>query len=456
MLETVFNQSLWGDEGFSAILSMKSIPDIIKVISHDTSPPLYNITEHLAFQAFGTSEVVIRGLSFFYFILAIFFTYKIGAFLFSKRTGLFAAILTFLNPFFFTYAFEGRMYSILALGVTASMYFFIKSVVVGGKGNRIGYIIATLWAIYSHHFAFFALAVQGVWFLFELVFGQRALAKKLFKCFIIIGILYLPWIYPLYKQTQMVGGGFWLGTPTLTDLRNLIYEYLAQGIKYEQFKIPLTTIPLYQVSLYLTFIILVLRRWHKSFKKSFFVVLWFLIPILITWGLSQKFQSIFFNRYLLFSIPAAMIILTSSRRKYSLILIAVLAIFFAITDFHYFTHPTKLPFRQMAAYVLENKKEGDYLINWNSAAHHLWETKYYKVFAPIYIPENNELPFFVGTALMEPGDVVHEIPYTATRVGVFTSGSVDEIKIPGYTEENVHALSDLKFIWYEKVSKSSK
>lgn len=456
MFETVFTQSIWGDEGFSAILSMKSIPDIVKIISHDTSPPLYNITEHLAFQAFGASEVVIRGLSFFYFLLAIFFTYKIATFFFSKKTGLFAATLTFLNPFFFTYAFEGRMYSILALGVCASMYFFIKAIEVGGKGNRIGYIIATLWAIYSHHFAFFAIAVQGIWFLFELAFGKRALAKKLFKSFIIIGVLYLPWVYPLYKQTQMVGGGFWLGTPTLTDLRNLIYEYLAQGIKYEQLKIPFTNIALYQASLYLTFTILILRKWHRSIRKTLFLLLWFFVPILVTWGLSQKFQSIFFNRYLLYSIPAVMIIIASSRRKYSLIPIALLIALFAVTDYYYFIHPTKLPFRQMAAYVLETKRQGDFLINWNSAAHHLWETKYYHVPAPIYIPNSGELPFFVGTALMEPGDIIHEIPSSAKRVGVFTSGSVDEIRLPGYTEESTHILDKLKFIWYDKATKLSK
>jgi mannosyltransferase len=450
MIETVFNQSIWGDEGFSAILSMKSIPDIIKVISRDTSPPLYNITEHIAFKLFGSSEVVIRGLSFFYFLLAIFFTYKIASFLFSRKTGVLAVILTFLNPFFFIYAFEGRMYSILALGVTASMYFFIKSITVGGKGNRIGYIIATLWAIYSHHFAFFALVVQGFWFLSELAFGEREHAKKLFKSFIIIGVFYLPWVYPLYKQTQMVKGGFWLGTPTLTDLRNLIYEYLAQGIRYEQIKIPFVNIPLYEISLYLVFVALILRKWHKNIKSSLFLILWFFIPILATWGVSQKFQSIFYDRYLLFAIPGAMLILASGRRKYSLIPIVLLIFSFAITDYYYFTHPTKLPFRQMAQYVKGNEKPGDYLINWNSSAHHLWETKYYGVPAPIYIPGKGELPFFVGTALMEDSDIVHEIPAGVKRVGVFTSGSVDEINLPGYTEVSIKEQGGLNFVWYVK------
>src|SRR3972149_11229967 len=165
---TRFNESIWGDEGFSAILSMKSLPEIIKTIINDTSPPLWNINEWLVFNTLGTAEIYIRGLAFLYFLIAVFFVYKIGSFLWDKKTGLLSAVLVFLNPFFFIYAFEGRMYSILAAGVTASMYFYLKIFFgEGGKGARIGYTIATLWALYSHHFAFFAVATQGFWWLYE-------------------------------------------------------------------------------------------------------------------------------------------------------------------------------------------------------------------------------------------------------------------------------------------------
>src|SRR3990167_8193462 len=97
-----FTASLWGDEAFSAILSQKSLPQIISTIARDTSPPLYNLSEHLWFGVFGSSEVAIRALSFLYFLIAIFFVYKK---IWNRNTGVLAAGLTFLNPFFFTYAF---------------------------------------------------------------------------------------------------------------------------------------------------------------------------------------------------------------------------------------------------------------------------------------------------------------------------------------------------------------
>lgn len=450
-MENQFTTSLWGDEGFSAILSMKSLPEIIKIIAKDTSPPLWNIWEWLFFRLFGTEEIVIRSLAFIFFLGTVFATYKIGELLWGKRAGILAGLLTFLNPFFFTYAFEGRMYSILALGVTASMYFFIKILRAENKvktSDKVGYVIATLWAMYSHHFAIFAIVLQGFWFIWEFLFAKRNIAKTIFRLFVLVGIGYLPWVLPLYNQTKMVGGGFWLGTPTPNELGFLIKEYLAIGIPHKYA----------ESALYLVYATFLLRQWDKNIKNSLLLLSWFLGPIIITWLVSQTFQSIFFNRYLLYTIPAAMLILASERRKIlTTFAISGLIILFVTIDFNYFTHPTKRPFRELASYVKETKKQGDFLINWNAASHHLWETKYYDIPAPIYIQGGGELPFFVGTALMEDKDVVSEIPEEVARVGVVTSGQVEEINLPGFSEEEIKIFkpkspggSDIKFIWYQK------
>lgn len=457
---TVFGQSIWGDEGFSAILSMKTLPEIIKIIATDTSPPLWNIGEWLVFNTLGTDEIYIRGLAFLYFALTVFFTYKIGRLLFNKKSAIFAAILTFLNPFFFIYAFEGRMYSILALGVTASMYFFLKMYYQPNdisRSTKAGYVISTLWAMYSHHFAIFALFVQGLWWAKEFVFGKRKTSKKIFKLFLVIGLGYLPWMVPLYNQTTKVGGGFWLGTPTPKDLGNIIIEYIAEGIRNDKLVLPVLNIPLYRVAFYVSLTTLVFRKWHKSIAKTTFLMLWFLGPIVLTWAVSQVFQSIFFNRYLLYAIPGAMLIVASLwRKQISSTLTVVLIVVFALIDLNYFVTPAKLPFRQMASWVKSTQKEGDLLINWNAGSHHLWETKYYGIPAQIYVPGGGELPFFVGTALMENSDILNSIPPQTERVGIVTSGSVDEIDLPGYTEEKRKTLrpkagnKELHFIWYLK------
>ncbi|MEK7111920.1 MAG: glycosyltransferase family 39 protein, partial [Patescibacteria group bacterium] len=415
-----FTASLWGDEAFSAVLSMKSIPEIISIIARDTSPPLYNISEHFWFGLFGTSEVAIRALSFLYFLIAIFFVYKIGKHLWDKKTGLLASALTFFNPFFFAYAFEGRMYSILAAGVSASMYFFVKR-------NWVGYVLATTAALYSHHFAIFAVFIQFLWFLKEYLWGKKKIAISILKSFVAIGVLYSPWLLPLYGQTKLVGGGFWLGTPPLKDLGKLFLTYLN-----------------------ICLIALVVRKWGENFEKALFLLSWFFGPILITWLISQKFTSIFFDRYLLYIIPAAMLLAASQRRKISLLAIAITMVLFIWADLFYFTHPIKRPFRELATYVRQSRRGDDYLINWNSSAHHLWEAKYYGIPAPLYIPEGTKLPFYVGTALMTDTDVTSSLPKKLNRVGVITSGPIEEIMISDYTKSEDKTFGSLKFVWFER------
>lgn len=455
MQENVFNQSIWGDEGFSAILSMRPIPEIITIIMRDTSPPLWNIFEYFVFQTLGTDEIYIRSLSLVFFLGAVYFTYCIGAFLFSKKTGAIAALLTALNPFFFTYAFEGRMYSIMSLGVAGSMYFYIRILYNEEfirKRDKAGYVFFTLWALYSHHFAIFAVFIQGLWWLYELALGKRIRAKKMLKLFLLTGLLYTPWLYPLYTQTRQVAGGFWLGTPTFDDLKKLIYEYLAEGIKRDSLKAPYLEESLFHISLYIVWATIILRKWWKNIKKSIFFILWFLGPILITWLVSQKFQSIFYNRYILYTIPAAMLLLASSRSKYSIIPITCLSILFAIIDYDYFTNPTKLPFREYSETVKADLRSDDFLINWSSnGTHHIWETKYYGIGAPIYIPEGSgNLPFFVGTALMMEGDIIRNIPPGTERIGVITSGPVEEVEVAGYEIDEVKTVDKLKILWLEK------
>ena len=237
----------------------------------------------------------------------------------------------------------------------------------------------------------------------------------------------------------MVGGGFWLGTPTIADLVNLVRDYLAEGIKH----------PLATPALYLVVAALALRQWSKKVGKTLFLVVWFLGPIFLTWLVSQKFQSIFLNRYLLYTIPAAMLLVSSNRKRFSNLILAVLVVLFGIIDFHYFTHPTKIPFKDLAAYVQETRQEGDFLINEDAGSHKLWESKYYGIPAPIYVPSGEELPFFVGTALMEEGDTIQEIPITK-RLGVITFKEGAELKLPGFITTEEKRFGDLNFVWMER------
>lgn len=416
-----FTASLWGDEAFSAILSLKSIPEIIEISTREPHPPLFNLLENLWFRAFGASEITIRLLTFILLLVAVFFVYKIAEHLWDKKTAAFAAVLTLFNPFLFAYGFEGRMYSLLVATVTASFYFFLTR-------KWTGYVIATALALYTQHYCIFAIGVQGILFVKEFFSGDRKVALSMFKSFLAIAILYLPWVVPLYNQTKLVGQGFWLGIPTPKDLINLFIKYLNISI-----------------------LLLLLRNWNKDFKKAFPLILWMVIPILLAWGVSQKFTPIFFDRYLIYTIPPAMLLAASQRKPASNIIMALVLGVFLVVDAFFFTHPIKKPFRELAAYVKEEKRGDDLLINWNGTAHHIWEAKFYQIPAPLWVPAGRStLPFYVGTALMGPEDVIESLPKKLNRVGVITSGPIEEVKIPGYTKSTEKVFDSLKVVWLER------
>ena len=428
---TQFSASLWGDEAWAATLAIKPYIDIIRIVGRDTSPPLYYLILHTWMKIFGTSEIAIRSLSFLFFLGIVITVYFIGKHLFwDKKTGILAALLAFTNPFLFQYAFEGRMYAILALTSTLSIYFFIKR-------NRLGFILASAAALYSHHFSIFVIIFEGLWRLAEV---RRESIKQIlynFIDFFIIGLLYLPWLYPLYYQTSLVGSGFWLGKPTWETFIETVLKFIV-GAGQEDFRL------LACLAVILT---LMLKNWLKDKKRSLFLLGWFFVPLILTFLVSQVFQSIFFDRYMLMVIPASSLLIASLRRKPSLIFIFIAVFLLATLNYYYFTRPTKRPFRELAYYV-KTEASDLALINYNAASHHLFESKYYGLKAPIYAPE--PLPFYTGIALMEEKDVIDQLPDEET-IGAISSAPPEEVTLPGYTIEKTKKFDSLYLLWLKKL-----
>lgn len=426
-----FTASLWGDEAWAAVLAQKPLSQIVTIVAHDTSPPLYYLFLNLWMKIFGPSEISIRALSFLFFLLTVLTLYLFGKALKDKKAGFLAAILTFLSPFLFSYAFEGRMYSLLALTSTLSMYFFFT------KRWRL-YVLATLAALYTHHFAAFVILVQFLHLLWPVLKTPRLFWENFWPQ-VLVGFFYLPWLYPLYQQTTLVASGFWLGKPNLQSLTSLFENFLLGGQNY----------PLKRVLLLCLSLILALRRWRDNFKTDLFLISWFILPVVFTFLISRlASSSIFFDRYMLFIIPPFILLLVTSKRilTYPLLLAAIFIL--APLNYRYFTHPTKRPFRDLVNYVNTERGRDDFLINSSTAAHHLFESKYYGLSAPIYSPQG-PLPFYTGTALMTDEDVIESLPKNLRgRIGVIGSGDPQVVTLPDYILSEEKRFGSLFFLWF--------
>jgi len=143
-----------------------------------------------------------------------------------------------------------------------------------------------------------------------------------------------------------------------------------------------------------------------------------------------------------------MLLLTGGLRKISLVLILLFCLPLFYVNFYYFNHPTKRPFRQLVAYIKKEIKKDDFLINFNGGAHHLWETKYYGLEAPLYVPEG-DLPFYVGTAQMSDEDIIRQLP-DKERIGVISSEEPESMQINGFALKSYQEFGELSFSWFSR------
>lgn len=432
----LWTESLWGDEGFSALAVMKPFFEMLGVVMRDTAPPLFYVMGWVWGKFFGYSEVALRSLPLILTVgTAVFggmIVYRVQK---DKLTAILAGGLVFFNPFLNQYAFEWRMYALLAFGVMGSTYFWIT------KG-WVWYVIFSLIALYTHHFALFTIAGQGVVFMVtDFVWKKPKTYLKQLMPYWLVGLGYVPWLYPMYLQTVRVkGAGFWLTAPKISEAVDTIYKFVVPGEAKSWLGIAVV------IAVVVILIVKDWKRWGAPWVKLAGV---FGAPVVLAIVVSYMVTPVFYDRYLL-SVAAGLAVLAAlGTKKAGQVVLAVLVAICGGLSWGQFTHPKKLPFRQLAEYVKSDRQPGDALINYNGRAHHLWESKYYGIGAPIWVP-GDPLPLYVGTAQMTKDDTVKELPDAGGRLGVIASEPVENISLPGYKLITMQNFDRLTFSWWGK------
>lgn len=397
-------QSLWRDEAFSVLMAENSPWQIIKLTAHDFNPPLYYLTLHYWMEVFGSSEISIRMLSFIFHLILVYIVYK-----FSKKsifseveplrgstslsTSLLITFLIAFNPMLLYYAFEARMYSLLALLALLSMYHFINK-------NWRWYIFFTTAGLYTQPFMIFVVLSQMVYLLF--IDKKRQMPK-----FVKIGLvflLYTPWIRVIFNQFKQAGP-MWI-YPVDFNLITSVLGNLYLGYEGTPGWLwPLTKI----ISLIIiAFIMLpLIKRRVKKEAKLFY--LWLFLPLTLVIGFSFL-KPIFVNRYLIYTtIPLTFLVvlgINTIRQKaislFSLICFLLSVFWF---NFWYSSYHQKTDFRLTLLRISQNLSKDDMIVSQTPLS--FFEVNYYdakktrgekRVF--LYNPANKPVPAYLGTVLI--------------------------------------------------------
>ncbi len=155
----------WGlgmDEAYSANVATRGLRDLVNfIVVDDFHPPLYYAFLHF-WQMISTNEVWLRIPSVLFGALTIWVIYALGARLVDHRVGLFSAGILAISPLHIWHSQEVRMYALLFLLSTASLYFFVRVLKEGSRAVWISYITITILALYTDYGGFLILAGENL------------------------------------------------------------------------------------------------------------------------------------------------------------------------------------------------------------------------------------------------------------------------------------------------------
>jgi hypothetical protein len=142
----------------------------------------------------GWTEFAARSLSLFFGLLAMAWTYRLGAAMLSPRGGLYATAILGISAFFIHYLHELRVYTLLALMTALTVWVYqriVTSKQEPGRGLQLALLASVAASLYSHYLSSLTLVAIG---LYHLIFVRKnARWLRVVVLMGIGGVLFLPW-----------------------------------------------------------------------------------------------------------------------------------------------------------------------------------------------------------------------------------------------------------------------
>jgi len=334
-------REMWYDEAFAVLYAEKDLGSIaqgtvtsVGGASADIHPLLYYFFLH-GWLELGPSPFVARFPSVVFGVLSICLVYVLGRELFTTGVGLLASVLTALSPVHIWYSQEARMYSLLCLLSLLSIYFFARAYRDNRWPHWIAFAFCSALSLYAHNLAFL---IPFTLIVFALATRRWSLVPRLLAAYVVIAVLFLPWLVLVPGQFAKVQQAYWVAKPGLSELVRTLLVFTF-NLPIPNWLLPLVLF--YSVLLLALTLHLALRtsvgetasgsRWPKGLVLSLF-----LVPVLTMFIVSQ-FKSVYIERGVL-----------------------VCALAYYIDSLF-----PRSPFRDANAYLREHREDGDAIVHDN-------------------------------------------------------------------------------------------
>lgn len=210
-------EGLWNDEYVSWYVAATPFNNgFWEEILKQCHMPLY----YLYLKPFAQySDTILRLTSLLPGIAAIPVMYLIGK-EYSRKTGIFAALITSVLPFLIYYSQEVRFYSLLFLASSLWLLFTIRLLKNYSKPNIIGYIISSLFIIFIHTLGIIYCCINLAYVLFKRKIFTKTVIIFLTAVFLLVSPL-------IFHIVQMLPASQWWGYFSYTNILFLFTDFFS-------------------------------------------------------------------------------------------------------------------------------------------------------------------------------------------------------------------------------------
>jgi hypothetical protein len=205
----------WRDEAlFLHVVRLPSVGEMLEYLRlHESHPPLFYLLARGWAALAGGGDAAMAGLPLLFSLATIPAAYLAGRRLVSPAVGLLAALLVAAAPQLVRYSTFVRPYSLLPLLALLSTWCLLAALRRRGAAAWAGWVLATLAALYTHHWSWLFVAGQAAalgllaatrWRTGRPAALAEALAAPVASAAAVV-LGYLPWLEALLYQARVAG-----------------------------------------------------------------------------------------------------------------------------------------------------------------------------------------------------------------------------------------------------------
>lgn len=211
-ISLIFDNVLWGDEAYSAILVKKSIADMMQIISlEEPHPPLYYLWLKLCSEILGYQGPVYHFASILPFLLGLVLALTLVRKRFGNIPAAFFVIIAGMASPCLEYNVEIRMYSLAFMSVVFCYFAAYDIIKTDKKTSWVMMSVFGLIGAYTHYYAALAIAIlMGLTYIVA-CFRYRKKTWIRVMCSLVFCIgAYLPWLSVLFSAMRRVESNWWM------------------------------------------------------------------------------------------------------------------------------------------------------------------------------------------------------------------------------------------------------